>query len=435
MKRFLLLCCMFISLSAIAKPAAPVVNIQHWKTNVGTPVYFVQSKQLPMLDINVMFAAGSAYDGAHSGLSAMMANVLGEGTSNKTADQVADGFDRVGALFQTSSDRDKLAIQLRCLTDDKYIHEAVDLFDEVISEPNFSDRVLQRIKNQTVSVIRAGEQDPGTVAAKAFYADVYKGTVYAHPVMGDVKSVEALTAAQLKAFFNQYFIAQNAKLVLVGDISVAQAKQIANKLTDRLRAGHETQPLKTITANYQGQDVHVDFPSQQTAIVVGQRGVLPDNKMRFALTVGNYVLGGMPLSSVLFNQVREKRGLAYYAISRFNMLQFRGPFMVQLKTRANQTQNAIAVVKQVLRNYIKKGPSQQQLQAAKKNLIGGFPLGLDSNSNLLSVVSSIAFYNRPLDYLDNYRARIGAVTVADVRRAFQGSLDPKQMVTVSVGPK
>jgi len=414
--------------------AAPVVNILHWKTKVGTPVYFVQSKQLPMLDINVMFAAGSAYDEKNPGVSAMVANMLGEGTVNKTANQIASGFDRVGAQFSAASDRDNIGVQLRSLTEDKYLTPAINLFDEVVSEPVFAGRALARLKNQTIAAIKISDQDPGSVAAKAFYADVYKGTVYAHPVLGTVDSVKHLMAQQLKSFYTQYFIAQNAKIVMVGDISEAKAKHIANTLTGKLRSGKVARIIKPIASDYKGQDLHIKFPSQQTAIIMGQRGILPDNKERFALIVGNYVLGGLPLSSILYHQVREKRGLAYFAYSNFNTMQFRGPFVVSLKTRANQTQNAISVVKQVLSDYIAKGPSEKQLQAAKQNLIGGFPLGLDSNGNILSVVSSMAFYNRPLDYLDHYRERVRAVTVDDVKQAFQSVLHSKQMVTVSVGP-
>ena len=414
--------------------AAPIVNIQHWVTKVGTPVYFVQSKQLPMLDINVMFAAGSAYDANQPGVSAMVANMLGEGTKDKTANQIASDFDRVGAQFGASSDRDKIGVQLRCLTHDNYLTPAVSLFSEVISEPSFADRTLMRVKNQTEAAIKVSSQDPGSVAAHAFYADVYKGTVYAHPVLGTISSVETISVQQLKTFYNQYIIAQNAKIVMVGDISEAKAKLIANTLTDHLRTGKSVQTIQPVPNDYKGQDLHINFPSQQTAIVMGQRGILPDNKDRFVLIVGNYVLGGLPLSSVLFNQVREKRGLAYFASSNFNMMQFRGPFVVSLKTRANQSQKAISVVKEVLSRYISKGPTEQQLLAAKQNLTGSFPLGLDSNSNILSVISSMVFYNRPVDYLDHYCARVDAVTVRDVKQAFQSILHPNKMVTISVGP-
>jgi zinc protease len=258
--------------------------------------------------------------------------------------------------------------------------------------------------------------------------------VYAHPVMGTEKSVPALTASDVEAFYQQYYLAQNAQIIMVGDLTLAQAKQIANKLSASLPHGVVAQAHQALPATTPTEMIALPYASKQTALVIGQRGMMADDPDRFALTLANYILGGMPLSSVLFDQVREKRGLAYGVSSRFISLKSRGPFLIQLKTRASEAEKAQQLVHRVLQRYIKEGPSAKQLLAAKKNLVGQFFLGLSSNANVLGVVSNMVFQHRPLDYLDHYRARIEAVTMKVLRRALRRVVRPGHMITVSVGP-
>jgi zinc protease len=151
------------------------------------------------------------------------------------------------------------------------------------------------------------------------------------------------------------------------------------------------------------------------------------------LYVGNHVLGGGSLVSKLFDEVREKRGLAYSASSQFMPLFREGPFVMSLQTRNDQTEQAIQVMDETLDDFIKNGPTEAELLAAKKNITGGFALRTDNNSKLTEYVSMIGFYQQPLDYLDQFPAKVDAVTVAEIKDAFQRRIRPEWLQTVAVG--
>jgi zinc protease len=170
-------------------------------------------------------------------------------------------------------------------------------------------------------------------------------------------------------------------------------------------------------------------------VLIGQPGYPRRDPDHFALTLGNYVLGGGGFVSRLTEQVREKRGLAYSVYSGFSPGLAAGAFTIGFQTRPDQADEAVKVARSVLEKFVAEGPTAAELQAAKDNLIGGFPLLLDSNRKLVGNVANIAWNELPLDYLDTWTARMNAVTVADVKAAFQRKLQPDRMVTVMVGAK
>lgn len=420
---------------AIAAPQRKILNIQTWKTPKGARLFFVKAPELPMVDVRVIFAAGSAYDGVHYGLAALTNNLLSEGTYSKTANQIAADFDSVGAQFGYSAGRDRAVVQLRSLVAAQYLQPALNTFSDVLANASFPKKAIARVKAQTVAGIRYGQQRPTTIAKNALYKALYSQQAYAHPVLGTLKSVALLNKKQLEQFYKQYYVANNANIIIVGDVSFTKAKQITEQITKGLPQGHPAVRLKDVASIHQAIFQHVNYPAKQTTILLGQIGINRKNPDFFPLIVGNYILGGMPLSSILFKDVRSQRGLVYYAYSHFSLLQSRGPFFIQLQTRAAKTEQALKVVNKALQRFVKNGPTDSQLKAAKQNLMGSFALNLASNSNILSVVSDIAFYHRPLNYLDHYRARIQAVTALQVQKAFQKIVHPNKMVTITVGPK
>jgi zinc protease len=150
--------------------------------------------------------------------------------------------------------------------------------------------------------------------------------------------------------------------------------------------------------------------------------------------VGNHILGGADFVSLLFQEIRERRGLAYSVGSDIVPMRAEGPYMMSLQTRNEKAQEAAGLMRTLLVRFVKEGPTAAQLAAAKKNITGGFPLRIDSNRNILSYVGMLGFYGLPLDYLDTFGERINAITIDDVRRAFARHIDPQRLVTVMVGP-
>lgn len=414
--------------------ACATIKIQHWKTDNGSDAYFVKTTALPMLDIRVVFAAGSAYDGPQWGLASFVNNMIGQATATKSANAIADAFDGVGASFDTDVNQDQAVVSLRTLTQSKYFTSALATFEDVLVNAQFNQDAFQRTLNQTLATIKVNQETPDKVASTMFNKTLYGNQPYGHPVIGTMQSVKQLSLSALKAFYKKYYVAKNADIVMVGDLSNSEARKIANQLSSALPSGTHAKTLPMMTARETGKVVHVNFPSQQTAILYGQLGITRKNTDYFPLIVGNSILGQLPLTSVLFQNVRNKRGLAYYAISDFDLLQYRGPFEVSLKTRAAKTQESVDVVKQTLSNYINDGPTSEQLQMAKNYISGSFPLSTASNGAILGAVTNIAFYKRPLNYLDTYLQNVNSVTTDQVKQAFQRVLHPNTMILVTVGP-
>lgn len=422
-----------VAITPVFAAKKTLLNIQHWQTQNGAKVFFVKASELPMLDVAVVFAAGSAYDHEKYGLSALTNSLIGQGTKTLDANQIAAKFNDVGAQFSTNSGRVMGTVQLRTLTRSAYLDPALKTFADVLSHPAFRNKAIKRVKNQTIADISYGEEQAGTIAGKTFSQIVYRNTPYAHSPIGSKESVKQISVGQLQRFYKKYYVAKNADVVLVGDVSTHQAHKIAAQLVSGLPAGEVAASLKSVHNLASGVKKHVKFPSRQTSIVVGQVGISRKNPDYFPLIVGNYIFGGAALTSILFKQLREQRGLTYSVYSGFSPAPYRGTFTIRLKTRSDQTAKALRVLHHSLKEFIEQGPTVQQLQAAKESLIGRFPLSFAKNSSILSMVVNIAFYHRPLNFLDSYQSKISEVTSGQVMKAFRQNIHLDRMAVVTVG--
>lgn len=412
---------------------AKLVDIQHWQTEKGVQVYFVESHEIPIVDLRVMFHAGSARDGNLPGLAALTNTMLDEGTKKFNSDQVAQAFESVGAIYSGGVTRDTAQLGLRSLSDKQYLSPALDVLSSVLTEPAFPEHELERLRKQTITSLQYQEQQPGTIASKAFTKALYGNAPYAHPRLGNLETVQKMTQKDLVEFYQQYYVANNAVLVMVGDLTQADAKALAENITRNLPAGVAAKPLPEIAkASKQGRQ-QIKFPSTQTHVLMGQLGLAKGSPDYFPAKVGNYILGEGVLVSRLFNDVRNKAGLAYHVSSSFATLQREGPFSIVLQTRNQETDNAIKIARKTLDDFIQQGPTDKEIDLAKKNITQGYAINLASNSSILSAVSEIAFYGLPLDYLDNYVANINAVEKDDIKELFQRLIQPDRFVTITVG--
>ena len=222
-------------------------------------------------------------------------------------------------------------------------------------------------------------------------------------------------------------------VVIVGDLSKQQAEQTAEKLLAGLLIGKKLGDLPDVVMPQKSTQQHIEFPSSQTHVLVGLPGTYRKDPDYFSLYVGNHILGGSGLVSKLFDEVREKRGLAYSASSAFIPMLKPGPFMVSLQTRKDQTTQALQVLNQTLADFITKGPTEAELIAAKKNITGGFAMRFDTNKELASYVTMIGFYDMPMDYLDTFQQKIEQVTLVSIIDAFKRRVNPQLLQTITVG--
>ena len=408
-------------------------NIEHWQTTQGSRVYYVHTEGLPMVDIQVAFDAGSARDGKQYGLSALTSTMFDTGAGAWDADDIAQRFENVGAQFDAGASRDMAWLSLRTLSREELFNDALATLQVILNDPKFRDQDFQREKQRTLAGLKHREESPGSVASIAFYKALYGDHPYAHPTAGFIDTVTQFSTDDLRRFYQQYYVAANAIIVIVGDLPKQQAVTTAESLVTGLQPGQRPELLEPVTMPAKGMQQHIDFPSVQTHVLSGQPGTQRKDQDYFTLYVGNHILGGSGLVSKLFLQVREKRGLAYSAYSYFSPLFRKGPFTMGLQTRNDQTSEALAVVQKTLKDFIDNGPTEEELVAAKKNITGGFALRLDTNSKLSSYVSMIGFYQLPLDYLDTFQQKVAAVTTDAIQEAFRRRVVPELLQTITVG--
>jgi zinc protease len=421
---------MLLSLSSVTWSAA---KIEQWQTPHGTRIYYVHTEGLPMVDIQVVFDAGSARDGDSHGLSALTTGLLDTGAGIWNADEIAQRFESVGAMFGASSSIDTASVSLRTLTDKPLFDKALETMQVILAKPSFKEADFEREKNRTLAGLKQREESPAELASIAFYHALYGNHPYAHPTSGDIKTVSEFKVEDLRKFYQHYFVAANAMIVIVGDLSRQQAEQTAEKLVADLPTGQKPESLPDVVMPVKGTQQHIEFPSTQTHVLVGMPGTFRKDPDYFNLYVGNHILGGGGLVSKLFDEVREKRGLAYSASSAFVPLLRPGPFLVSLQTRNDQTEQAVQVLNKTLSDFITKGPSAEELIAAKKNITGGFAMRFDTNKKLAGYVAMIGFYDLPLDYLDTFQKNIDQVSVSSITEALKRRVNPKLLQTITLG--
>lgn len=408
-------------------------NIKSWQTSKGAKVVFVQADELPMLDVRVVFDAGSARDGSLPGLASFTHTMLDKGAGDWTTDQIAERTDSIGARIGGSAARDMAVLSLRCLTDEAILKKALATLQAIIQQPRFPDKELQRERKQLLIGLQNEQQSPSDIANKLFYKKLYGEHPYATPVSGDMLSARQLNRDALVKFYKQYYVASNAIIAIAGAVDEARAKEIAEQLTSGLPEGNKAKRVTAVSELHKPVAVNHQHPSTQTHVMMGQPGMMRGDKDYFALYVGNHILGGSGFNSRIVDEVREKRGLAYSSYSYFMPMRDKGPFLLGLQTKNTQAQEALKVLRETLDNFIKNGPTEEELEHTIKNITGGFPLRIDSNKDIVGYLAMLGFYDLPLDYLQTFNQNVKNVTREKIIQAFRSRIHPDRMITVMVG--
>jgi zinc protease len=414
-------------------PSHRTINIQTWKTAEGAKVLFVEAHELPMFDLRLTFAAGSSQDGDTPGLAMMTNAMLNEGVAGKDVSAIAAGFEDLGADFGNGAYRDMGVASLRSLTAADKREPALKLFAEVIGQPTFPADSLVRIKNQVLAGFEYQKQNPGRLAGLELFKRLYGDHPYAHSSDGTEKTIPGITVAQMKAFHQKAYAAGNTVIALVGDLSRAEAEAMTAQVSAALPKGPAL--AKTLEPQEPKAGLtHIEFPSKQTTLMLSQLGIDRAEPDYAALFLGNQILGGGGFGTRLMDQVREKRGLTYGISSGFTAMQARGPFMISLQTRAEQSEGALKLVQDILRDYLANGPTQKEVDDAKRELAGSFPLSTASNGDIVAQLGAIGFYDLSLSYLEDFMQQVQALDVATVKAAMAKHLNADNLVIVTAGP-
>ncbi len=427
MKKIVFLLMVFLSSSLVQAG----IKIEHWQAPSGASVYFVENHDLPILDVKVDFAAGSAYETAEkSGTAALLLNIIDMGAADMDETQIANRLADLGAHLSGGVDKDRASLSLRTLSAADKREPALAVLRAVLVSPQFPAEVFAREKARSVAALKEALTRPDSIASRAFWASLYPSHPYGYQTTPE--TLNALQREDLLQFYRQHFSARRAAVTIVGDISKAQAESLAQDLTADLPAGGDIPPL-AVPGLPDGGEKRIAHPAAQAHLLIGLPTLKRGDPDFYPLLVGNYSLGGGGFVSRLMKEVREKRGFAYSVYSFFAPLAQPGPFQIGLQTKKAQAGEALKLTRDVLARFIAEGPDEDEILAAKQNLTGSFPLRLDSNRKILDNVAAIAFYGMPLDYLDRYTENIDKVSAADIKAAFARHIRQPHLVTVVVG--
>ncbi|HQS43296.1 MAG: peptidase M16 [Methylotenera sp. 24-45-7] len=425
---------MQFGLLAFSSSAQAGVKIQQWQSATGAEVYFVENHDLPIVDISINFAAGSARDTPEkSGVAGITKYMMTLGAAGMTDEKIAQKMADIGAILGGDFDADRAGFKLRTLSSEREKTAALDVFTKILQQPDFPQAVLEREKARIMSGLQEAATQPESISNKAFMKALYGSHPYSLDENGEEATVSQINRADLLAFYNRYYAAKGAVVAIIGDLSREQANQIADNITAGLPKADAVPPLPAVSLPSQALEQRIAHPASQSHILLGYPGIKRGDPDLFPLYVGNYVLGGGGFVSRLTEEVREKRGLVYSVYSYFMPMAETGPFQVGLQTKKEQAEDALKLVKQTLDNFIKNGITEAELKAAKANIIGGFPMRIDSNNKILDYLAVIGFYKLPLNYLDEYNKNVEKVTVAQIKDAFSRRLKTENFATIIVG--
>jgi zinc protease len=423
--------------------ALAILPIEKLASVKGAQAYLVQTQSLPMVDIEISIDAGDRYDpAAKSGLATVAGQLLNYGVKSDkgllTEAQIADEIADLGANLGVSVSGERAIMRIRTLSRKDLRDRAVQLASAMLSAPTYDPKILAREKQRMTTALLESETKPESVLDRRFRKSVYGNYPLANSP--SVQTVANITATDLQQFHKQFYRGDRMIVSIVGDVSKTEATEIVQGLLQKVpQSGppisklpeFERSPVEPLTQ----REITIPFDSQQAHIAMGMTAVTRSNPDYFPLLVGNYVLGGGGFVSRLMLEVREKRGLAYSVFSYFAPGKDVGIFQAGLQTKNDQATLALEVMSSTIAQFIANGPTQSELDAAKSNLINGYPLRIDNNRKLLDNVSSIAWNNLPLDTMDVWTKQVEAVSLEQVKVAFQKYLAMDRMKIVVLGAK
>jgi zinc protease len=408
-------------------------QVQAWTTGAGTRVKFVEAHGLPIVDMVLRFKAGTTQDTAHPGLAALTLYMLDEGSLQHTAAQQAEHLERLGAIIEKQIRLEHATLSLRSLSTQALLEPALALFSDLVAHPAFLPAALDKIKQQLLQSEASRERHPLTRARSEAFRHLFNGHPYGCPLGSTEQGVTAVTTDDLRVFHQRAYCASNLEMVVVGDLSLAEAQALSEKISQALPQGWSATDLPTVPAAT-GTTLHVEQPGASSAVLLALPLNVPANDPEFpALVLASDVLGE-GLESRLMVELRQRRGLTYGVHTRVSPLRAGGLFTVEWEVAPAHVESTQQLVTTLLRDFIEQGPTQAELQLARKQLEGQLLRGVAQNKRLAGLLAELTHQRQPDDHLNTYIERINRLRPADVRATMQRHLDLSYNVQVSVGP-
>ncbi len=415
----------------LALPAAANTAPQRSVLENGLILLTSEQKALPMVSIELLIDAGSRHDLPNQeGLANLTARLLTYGTQRRTALQISDTLDFIGAGLSAGCGEDLATVSMTVLKKD--LSTGLELLAEILTLSTFPQEEIDRQKQSTIASIRAREENPGDIAERKFAAALYPQSPYGRPVEGSEASVKGLEQQSLRAFYERYYRPNRTILSVVGDIS---HQEIARALNETLHAWPKGEPATPPVAPSQigsAETIPINKDLTQANIILGHEGVGRESPDYYAIQVMNYILGGGGFSARTLDSIRNERGLAYSVYSYFSAEKGHGTFELVMQTKNETALEAIRIANAEIRRMREELVTEEELKDAKDYLIGSFPLRLDTNRKVANFWAQVEYFQLGLDYPNRYPDFIQGVSREDVLRVAEKYLKPEKLITVIV---
>lgn len=412
--------------------ALAMAPVERMELPNGMVVLVSEEHSLPFVTFELLVDAGAWRDPPQGGgLANLTAESMLLGTQKRSLTEINEILDYTGTSLDVSCGWDSASFTLKVLK--KELEQGFTIFTEILTMPAFPEEEIQREKAKILGSIQSEKDDPMEVARKRFREMLYLKSPYDHPLEGTEESAARLTREQVQGFYRTFYRPNVAILVVVGDIT---PQEVREKLIPRLSSWEkkEVPETTTVTEFAAGPLREVaDRPITQANIVLGHGGIERKNPDYYAVSVMNRILGGGGFSSRLMESIRIRKGLAYSVSSQFSAYRYPGAFQLVLQTKNASASEAIRLAVEEMKRMGQEMVAEQELETAKKYLIGSFPLRLNTQSNLASFIAQAEYYQLGMDYPEKYPSFIGSVTREDVLRVARKYLHPEKAVLSIVG--
>lgn len=412
---------------------ARALEVKRVKLDNGMIVLISPQRNLPMVTAAIAFDAGARRDPkGKEGLAHLTADSVMEGSRTMSADELNRKVDFLGSAMDVEAGSDYASASFTSLK--RYWRDTLKLLAGVLTDPGLRDDDIARKQAEQIAGLKAAEEEPGYVAQITFLKQVFgEGGPYGHMPDGTVDAVQKLSSQDVRNFYHEFYRPEGTVAAVAGDID---PDEVVKALTEELAplkgavAAQKPQPAPPIAPGAHVTAINRDVA--QANIILGFDGVARSNPDYYKLQVMNYILGGGGFASRLMKEVRSKAGLVYSIASYFQAAMFPGSFQVVLETKNKSANEAIAMVVAQMRRIQESPVSDAELEAAKKFLIGSFPLKLDTQNSIVSFMLQVQIYGLGLDYIDKYPGYIRTVTKEDVQKVAREYLHPDSYILVAV---
>ncbi|HEX2554159.1 MAG TPA: pitrilysin family protein [Microvirga sp.] len=398
----------------------------------GIEVWHVESHVVPLIAVAFTFEGGAAQDPpGKAGVAQMLARLLDEGAGELNSDAFQERLAARAIELSFNAGPDAVGGSLKTLL--KHADEAFELMRLALAEPRFDADAIERVRAQTVAGLRYQQNDPGVMATRRFFAEGFAGHPYGHPSSGTIESVEAITREDIVALHRAIVARGRLKVAVVGAIDADRLSALLDRVFGGLPEAPALKPVAPVALQARGSRVVVDLDVPQSVIRFGTTGIPWRDPDFIPAYVLNHILGGGAFTSRLFQEVREKRGLAYSVGT--SLVSYRAAAMTWgfTATKNERVAECLDVIAAEMARLETDGPSDEELQKAKDYLTGSYALGFDTSTKIAHQLAQIAFEGLGIDYIARRNALVSAVTQADIRRAATRILGDGSMLVVIAG--